>query len=70
MRSKTIISAGGFVTSGPAAARAIVKHLLAAPAQGGVAPRHPAAPQPPCAKSFVEHITLQDVRPPFQARSP
>jgi hypothetical protein len=34
-QTKTIISSGGFVTSGPAAARAIVKHLLAAPAQGG-----------------------------------
>jgi hypothetical protein len=37
-KTKTIISSGCFVTGGPAAARAIVKHLLAAPAQGGAAP--------------------------------
>ena len=39
-QTKTIISSGGFLTSGPAAARAIVKHILAAPAQGGGAPHH------------------------------
>jgi hypothetical protein len=39
-QTHTIISSGGFLTSGPAAARAIVKHILAAPAQPRAVPYH------------------------------